>query len=220
MNTSMRKLMERIDALSLRERGMLVLTLLVVMIMLWHSFLMEPLEEKLAALRSDMQALDARIKVVDADTRKIVRAVQHDPNDALRKRIRRLEKESALLDSEIQKYSEKLVSPDRMAVLLEKVVTRRNRLNLESLANLAAEPLVDTGDAPATNTSDTLIYKHGMRIEVTGAYHDLLEFLGTLESMGWGIYWDRLSISSEQYPRNRAIIQLHTVSVDSAWIGV
>jgi type II secretory pathway component PulM len=61
ISTAMAPLVARIDALSLRERLLVLITVLVLIAALWHTLLMQPLEQRASETRAELTALEDRI---------------------------------------------------------------------------------------------------------------------------------------------------------------
>ena len=64
------------------------------------------------------------------------------------------------------------------------------------------------------------LYRHGLRIELEGAYPASVQYLERLEGSRWSLLWDRFDYEVQQYPNGRATIDLHTISDREEWIGV
>ena len=48
----------------------------------------------------------------------------------------------------------------------------------------------------------------------------MLAYLRALEALPWRFYWKTFDLSTTQYPTNRVRIELSTLSMDRAWLGV
>jgi MSHA biogenesis protein MshJ len=72
----------------------------------------------------------------------------------------------------------------------------------------------------ASASAGTLVYKHGMNIEVTGGYLDILHYLKSLEALPWKVFWGKVSLKTENHPDSRVSLLIYTLSTHEAWIGL
>jgi type II secretory pathway component PulM len=61
ISNAMAPLVAKIDTLSLRERLLVLVTALVLIVALWHTLLMQPLEQRASQTRAELTALEDRI---------------------------------------------------------------------------------------------------------------------------------------------------------------
>ena len=137
INGRLGPLLERFDALAVRERAMIFGAAVVVVYFTWQSLLMDPLlvrgkqaEQRLADVRVHMTAID-QAGAAATDDPLVVTARR---NLALRARL-------GELDAELQTVSQGYVAPERVADLLREILARQQGLSLVSLANLPVESL-------------------------------------------------------------------------------
>jgi len=222
------KLAEKIDALTLRERGVVMAAVLAVVIMAWDSILMEPLNQEEKIFKLELKSLDTRVSAITVESESLIKLGSFNPNLKAIVRIQDLEKRIQKLDSKIKGLATNVVTPTQMAQLLDEMLAQQANLDLVRLESIDSEPLVKNGrtkqpaemDDTKAVESKGLIYKHGMIIQVVGSYMDLLTFLQTVEGFEWGVLWDSVVINQRGYPRNNITVRLHTISLDKSWIGV
>jgi len=214
VNPRLEKIRTRIDELSLRERGLLFLSLVAVIFMLWQSALMKPVEtaqkaklERLTTLQKEVEALDTQIQTLIA-TRTA------DPDAENRRVAEELRAQLGQLEGRIVGTVEGLVEPRQMAQMLEDVLTRNPGLKLKKARSLRAVPLVAEEGLGGT------VYQHGLRLELEGSYLDALNYLRALQKLPRSIYWDEVQVAMEEYPTAKITITVHTLSLSEGWIGV
>ncbi len=216
--------MERIDALTIRERGMVLLAVLAVMIFLWDSFLMSPLDTRQQRLQAELESKRAEISGLGIQMGQLVKQQQQDPNAEARAELQTLRQELATLDEEISSTTQELVDPARMPQLLRTVINRTAGLNLTTLEGLGVTPLMTAkqeqsqDSAAGSGETFTAGYKHGMRIHFQGGYLETLEYLRKLEALEWNFFWDRIEFNVRDYPEASADIRLYTLSLTPDWI--
>jgi MSHA biogenesis protein MshJ len=78
----------------------------------------------------------------------------------------------------------------------------------------------DKGAKPAPKDPERTVYQHSVEITLQGAYPDLVEYLAQLEKLSWRMFWGRISVNTEQYPRLRVTLTVQTLSLNRAWLIV
>ena len=96
-------------------------------------------------------------------------------------------------------------------------------LAVGSLATLPACSAPQAGAKtvkPAPKDPGRAIFQHGFELTLQGSYRDLHDYLARLEKLPWQMFWNRISVQTEQYPRLRVTIIVQTLSLTKAWLIV
>jgi MSHA biogenesis protein MshJ len=203
-------LVARYEAMSLRERAIVVVAILGVLVVSWNSLLMEPLRLKRSALDAELAMAGAFGVTAQSDD-------ASDPRQLSITRAGELQTQLQSLDAQLASTASGFVSSRRMIEVLHDMLDRQGRLGLVSIRNLPVTGLiasVDTGAAPRPP------YVHAIEIVIDGEYADILDYLAGLEVLPWKFRWTSLDLSTKGYPRNRVRIELSTLSLESTWLGV
>ena len=227
MSFWLRNLMDRYEQLSVRERLLVLAALLAVILVIWDGVLMGPSERERKQRGAQVQGLAAEVSGLEQSIEAISAQGVIDPNEATRKDIEKLRKEIPELDAQLAGATSGLIDPREMTRVLEQLLARTSRLQLRALRTLppaavvapASTPAADAAAAPV-QAGAAQIYKHGLELELTGTYLDILRFLQALESLQWRFFWDRIEFSVEEHPRARVKLTLYTLSLQEGWIGV
>jgi MSHA biogenesis protein MshJ len=211
------RLLKRFESLTLRERAVVMLALIGLLIAVWETLLMEPLLRTRAALESELADAGSPAQTADVS----------DPRQMNIKRAGELQKRLASLDAQLENTASGFVSADRMIQVLHDVLDSQGRLELVSIRNLPVSSLVPPAPedpaqpaaAPAS-TEPQPPFVHAVEIVIDGQYNDILSYLATLEALPWKFRWTSLDLSTAGYPRNRVRIEIATLSFDSTWLGV
>ncbi len=203
----------RADALTVRERILVFVTVLALVGTAWHLVLMQPLLSQADKARADIAATRDRIELANTSLQdQVLQLAQIDTTNQTRFAL--IQARIDQLDTELAEYSGKLIDPSEMAFVLESVLKGQTSLRLKRIRNLGAEALT------ADNENDAVIlYRHGLEIEVEGSYLDCLAYLEEIEALPWRFYWQFLELDVVEYPRNRIRIEVSTLSLDEEWIG-
>jgi MSHA biogenesis protein MshJ len=215
----LRTLAERLDALSLRERGLIFGGGVTLLYMAAQTLFMGPIttralhaERRLAAAHQSMAAIDAATA-----------GAANDPGVAAAARNGALKERLALLDSELRTAAQGYVTPERVAEMLQEILTRQQGLQLVSLSNLPVEslshpPAAAAGvDLPADDRGPFL---HPVEMVVEGDYASVVAYLRALEAMPWRIHWQQLELTAQDYPVNRVRIVIGALSLSRSWMSI
>ena len=209
---------ERIDRLSIRERGLVFAAVLVVLIMPWYSLFLVPMEKHQTVLEQRSSSIQQQVQTKQLEAQQIVARFQADPNRAVRQRIGNLKDEIRKVEDEIRRKAGDLVEPTRMSAVLEDLLNRQKGLKLVKLETLPPEPIKLEGQDE--KDPDVAIYRHGMLIEFKGDYVSTLHYLQAVEAMPWRLFWDGMELTVEDYPTARVVLRVHTLSTSKGWLGV
>ena len=229
------KLAAKFDAMTLRERALVGISLVAASVYLYGFLAIAPviahkrqLEKNLADTRTALQAVSvaaARNPQTDAE------ATRRAYRDALRKQV-------LALDTQMVGLQKSLVPPNEMPRLLQAVLARNSQLQLLELHKLPVKPLEthdaavaapQKGAAPASPAATAkasaapparMIYEHTFEIRLEGTYQQVHNYLAQLEKLPWQMYWGALSVDATAYPKLTATLTVHTLSLGKAWLVV
>jgi MSHA biogenesis protein MshJ len=233
------KMVQKIDALSLRERVIIFAMLAVLFIAIFNAVLLDRQFARQKHLSGQVTAGQAQLGQIRVEIQQAVRTID-DPDAANRERLQALKQQTAQMQSVLLDMQKGLVSPDRMTVLLEDILKRDRKLRLLSLKTLPAFNLSETTAADAKairgngamvpasavqNPDDQqpavgVVYKHGVEIVVQGEYLDILDYMAALESMPWQLFWGKAKLNVDEHPTATLTLTLFTLSLDKKWLNL
>lgn len=229
MKARLKQWMDRIDAMSLRERALIFGMLAVVVISLGFTFAIDPLTARQKILDQQLQQQRAQIQALQAQMQTMIDAVKNDPDAPNRARLAALQQQAAAARAELAGAGQGFVAPRDMSPLLRDLLGRNPRLKLVSMKSLAPSPISATpaadGKAAAVadskpNTDLPQLYKHGIEVTIEGNYADLVAYLSEIERMSRRVYWGGAQLAVEQYPVSRLTVTVYTLSVEQTWLAV
>ncbi len=212
----------KIDAMSIRERGMIFAAAAFVLVAMIDMVLLEPLlvKEKVSSDKLHQQQKEM------ADLQAVIQTAQQsqfaNANSPLRGRIAELQAQLKEKEAFLQSRRDRLVEPEQIAGLMEQVLRGDDRLQLVEMKTLPLSLLIEQ---PEENNKDVThvvrpIYKHGVQITVKGTYLDLLHYLATLEKLPAQMFWGEVSMSVEKHPDAVLTLTVYTLSLDKTWLTV
>lgn len=193
MNTDWKKQLARINALSLRERVMLFVSVAFVMVALADTLVWSPAAAQRKSLLAEQAAAakelaTLRQALVDASAT----SQPDSPRGQLLARIAQSGAELKAVDSQIR---ENLGDGKRLASLpdlMNQVLRRHDRLTLTHL--------MTTSDRPADKSGETALRWQAVDLGVSGGYPDLVQYLGDLEHALPELRWGPMQINTKQMP--------------------
>jgi MSHA biogenesis protein MshJ len=229
INTTMINVGSRFNAMSLRERAMISLALLALLILVWDQFLMNPLRARRQALVQEIEEVQKELAMLTAT---IEGRANDNPLALAMGQKKSLVESIAAVDAQLQSTSAGLIAPPRMLEALRDVLNEQQGLRLVSMRNLPVVSLMTLSSARAGEThvdaakietpplAKSGPYVHSLELIVEGNYLDVLRYLQTVEGLPWRFYWQVLELKTTDYPINRVRIRLNTLSMDKEWLGV
>lgn len=215
MNEFWSSLEERFDEMSAREKVLIALCGLVTVVMLLFTLVLEP---KLNEVNSnDKQLRNSKLtnQQTEIEILRIQAQLKKDPNAEIDQAISQLLTESQHLSMQLSEIIEHLITPSQMASLLESVLEQQNGIHLVSLQTLPAEPI--TEDKEASQYSG--YYVHPVRMELTGDYFSIANYLTKLEGLPASYYWRSFSYNVEDYPKAKLVLEVYTLGSREEFIG-
>jgi MSHA biogenesis protein MshJ len=216
-----RRMAQWIDQRSPRERIMVFVAVLAVVIFASYAFYFNPQEVKRAGIDNQIVELKATLATLDGQAEAIKAKGQADPDREQRVRLQQLQTELERLDNRLKALTIDLISPRDMAEVLRHLLLRQEGMRLISLENLPAEDLLPTADNEdgKNGAGETHLYRHPMRIVFSGTYLQALQYLRMLEKLPRELFWDDLEIVVKDHPQAEISLTVHTLSLRKGWIG-
>ncbi|MFH4563316.1 type II secretion system protein GspM [Vibrio diabolicus] len=215
MNEFWISLEERFGEMSAREKVLIALCGLVVVIMLLFTLILEPKLNEIISNERQLSNLKQANQKIEIDTLRIQAQLKKDPNAEIDRAISNLLTESQHLSMQLAEIIEHLITPSQMAELLENVLEQQSGIHLLSLQTLPSEPI--TEDQEASQYSG--YYVHPVRMELTGDYFSIANYLNKLESLPASYYWRSFSYKVEEYPKAKLVLEVYTLGSREEFIG-
>lgn len=211
------RLAGRINALSLRERGILLITLWGLLFVLWDLALMEPVRERQQTVRTQLEAVRERVGAMTQGMRTLAGERQHDPKQQLRARLEALRAENMTLAQEIESIRSGISTPQQSLEVLTGLLAEQSDVEVISLENLLVEPLAVSGSDPETSAH---LHIHRVRLVLESNFNGVLDYLYLIESLPDGVYWESLKLTVPGWPANRVELVLYSLVPGDGWLEV
>ncbi len=214
MPAVLRAYLDRVDAMSLRERALIFLAAAAILVgWCFNTFISSRLTERADKLRR-IESQQEEMRSWNVQLEALARAKVAGSGNESSARLSALRGQLAELDRSISERRKQLVPPDRMAELLGEVLRRNHHLQLAALVTLPPESI---GNAQGQGAGQ--MYRHGIELTLSGGYLDLVSYLADLEHLPAKVFWGGVDLSAA-YPVTTLKISLFTFSPDKTWLAL
>lgn len=217
----------QLNARNARERALIFIMVLAVVWSLLSALLFDPLMTKKKRLTLDRSQQQTQLQQLQVQIETILHGGRVDPDAATRVRLAVLNQKLEQSRAALQSVQQNLVPPEKMARLLEDMLTQNRHLKLVSLKTLPVSGVLEApSDAAPASTEKKVpaagpaIYKHGVEIAVSGSYAELTQYLDTMEKLPWQMIWGKAEMRVVEYPVVTLTITLYTLSMDKTWMAI
>lgn len=222
----------KVGTMSMRERALVFVTLLVLAGAVLNTLLLEPIAARQKMLRSQLAQKQELLAALQKQIALIVEAKSPDTNSPQRIRLNQIKQELAEGNAYLQSSRDKLVLPENMADHLRQLLQRDTHLQLVSLQTLPVTPLIEQAQETGTEQDsaaqtaaisamqDKQVFKHGVQLTLRGNYLELLQYVKALENLPQQMFWARAELSVVKYPTAELTLTLYTLSLDKTWLKV
>ena len=224
-----KQLCTRIDELTLRERAIIFIAILVVLFLGWYSYFMDPLMKEEKRLLTQLSNKRGQLQTLNTQFENMTGKTRADKDAMNRQRIAQLKQQIADMGVELKTATASLVTPQDMPEILRLVLNKSRGLTLLKLTGLGGTPLlVKTQGTESKNggrpgaVKDGLggAYKHGMKIQFQGDFYETLDYIRALEGLRQGFFWDEINFEVKDYPDSVTTLTLYTLSLNPDWIRI
>ena len=147
-------LADRFDARLPRERLLIFLGLVAVLITLFYLLVLGPDYQRYQQARNSSKQSESQLAVLNEQELMLVQASLQDPDAETRKQIRQAEGENQRLRAELADGQTQFVPPEKMDAVLRDLIASQKGLELVSIRSGKAENLLEPPagiSAPAVN---------------------------------------------------------------------
>lgn len=205
----------KFSALSPREKVLIALcgTVLVVMVLLIG--LIEPALKQSQARQVQIQTLTSSNQQLQGEIMVLQAKLAKNPDQEQDVELGQLTLQSQEISQQLAEKMTSMVAPSEMPNLLERVLTQSQKLKLVVLESLPAEPIVRSTESEVKSE----YYLHPVRMEFTGSYFAIRDYLQALEALPVKYYWRSFQYKVENYPQARVILEVYTLGSREEFIG-
>ena len=214
--------------LSKRDRIMLFVVGLFAIAGLMDTYLINPSRQKIDSHRQEIQTVQQETQDAQQELTVLQAAPKVEANP-LQLQINTIKQEIKDQQTEISEVSGMMISPTESLAVLKKLLLRHKNVHVVSIETLAPESFLkkhiltpsDEKQVTATQTVTHLdgVYQHNIKLQLSGSYSALLQYIADLKKVGHQIAWESAELKSK-YPENELTIVVFTLSDKRVWMGI
>jgi MSHA biogenesis protein MshJ len=208
----------KLDELTLRERALVFVVVAGLVVVLVYAAALQPLLRDQRAYLDRIKLDQGQLNAIGDELAKTAQSAAQDPRIPKIERIRKLEATVAGAEKRlVQRRDAEQLNPEQLTRLLRDVLGQNRNLRVLALRVLPAtalgQPAPPSGQQPgAPKSSGGQFYRHGVEVEMTGTYLDLLKYLEDVEALPWRLAWTNVELTTLVYPQVQLRATLYTVS--------
>lgn len=213
------EMQRKIDAMSQRERIIILLTAIVVVVMIFQFLLIDSVTMEEKQISSQLRSVQSTMNDQRASRDILQAQLTAGVNRKKLQRKDELQQQLETLDKEIKTSVIAMIPPKLMPEVLERVLSQSSGLKLISLENKPVMSVISQQEA-IEGTDRQALYNHGFILTLSGNYMAAIRYFESLSELPWRFYWDDLYYEVGDYPNATITLEVHTVSMSEEWLGV
>lgn len=218
MNKLLRQYSQRFDAQSLRERVLVAVTLLALLVYGWWHFYAAPQGQLIHTRQAENQRIEEQIVATRSILQDVRQRLAAGVYQNKEQQLVSLREELSRVENRLREETIELIDPEKMLQLMTQLVYSESRLKLISLKRREVKPAIPPVEGEATGEAG--IYRHVLEIGLAGKYVDVLKYMQNLEQLDWKLLWDEIEILGEEHPTITLKLVMSTLSTRKEWIGI
>jgi len=223
----MNKWLQRWQGMAPREQWLTYGVGLALLGMLYLLLAGDPLSAAVARTESSIRLAEGRSAEAAVGLEELKARLAADPNIPYRSALLAASADREALLRQIDEGTAALITPEKMKAVLQSLLQAQQGLSLTGMQSFS-EPvrLAEASAATSTGATEkelpTVLYRHGLVLQLEGGYFDLLQYLQAVHASGWKLNWDSLDYRVGEAGPGRAKIslKLFTLSRKAGWVGV
>lgn len=194
----------KVDGLSLRERGILFVATIAVLLALVDALVLTPSQNQFKTVQQRYASQSAEINRLRAELMAAGKPV--DLNQAVRDDIAGVERDIAGVNQDIQAQLALAGAGRALEPVLVQFLRRQSNLTLLSTQTLTGE------SAGAGTQSVPGLTRQGLELRIAGPYLELMRYVQTLEAALPHLRWGSVQVKAEQQPPEM-VLQVYVLGV-------
>jgi len=217
---SLHKLRTWLDGLQLRERNIVLILALVVLVFVWDLVFFSPVQKGIESAKGQMTTLANQMTTLNGQLIELAQLDNANPNKVLQTQKQQLNLAIEQLDSSIEGMTGNLIPATKMVQVLEDVLQQSGNLQLVRVKSLPVRKLMSAANEATSGRQEDVLYLHAVELQLRGSYFEALRYLQALETLPWQVIWDQLEYQVIQYPQADIRLRINTLSGSDRLLGV
>ncbi|XQW85541.1 hypothetical protein ACOYR1_02075 [Thalassotalea piscium] len=231
---------DRFQAISIREQILILVTGIVVIGFVLYSLFIEENRLQSETLSKNILQIENNLASTQQTINVYEQALSEDPNTVVNEQILEYENKLGQIDIALLSLTSDLINPIQMRFALSDLLKLQKGVSLLAFDVLPAQSVSlaptsaptempnseiasSAGQSQAeidANINSLTLYKHGIKLTLSGSYFQLRNYLVKLEQLKWTFFWHKFDYKLKQYPNGILEVQLYSLSTKREFIGV
>lgn len=217
MNEQFRQWAVSIDALSIRERLLILITMSVAVVFLWWHFYAQQVLAQTRTVSQQNETLENQVQTTEFALQAVQQQMQQGVFARDEDRHQRLQAEFDKVNQALEEKTLRLVEPDQMFELMQQLLYRKSGLQLIELKRKSVGSVFEQVKA---DPDQLQIYRHTMLASFVGDFKSALAYIEGLQQQKSRLLWDKVSLRTQEYPKVQLEIEFSTLSDSRYWVGL
>jgi MSHA biogenesis protein MshJ len=207
LSINWRRIRRKFDARLMTERRIIIIAAVCVTWLLIDTIWVTPSYQRLKKHMALQKTAQAQKASATAQTTTLMDTLREQQGKAIaelnemRQRFAKQEEDMVAVQSQMAPASD-------MRQLLQALLAKHGQLRVLSMKTLPPQ------EVRAQGSADTVLYRHGLVLEVGGQFHDLLAWLQSAESMPRRLIWQSMVLGQHAQTQLVLKVQVYTLSPD------
>jgi len=203
-----------IQKISIRERMLLLITVLAAFMLIGQLILIVTGLDKHDEVNTRIQKAKDQSSQIQGTLADLKQSLDNPRIQSLQASNNRLLEQLNLIQQRVAELDQKLMSPDKMPALLKELLDQQSRLTLVSFNVLPISTIDSSFDGRS------LFYQHSFSMQLEGEFEAFNEYLQQIENLPSQLFWDDLTVQTDEFPKLKIQLKVHTLSHDEDWLNV
>lgn len=208
----------RFNALSLRERALLAVVVIALLVTGWWHLHAQQAIATIDARKVENERISTEVSASIMAVNEIRNRIASGVHKEKQQRLMQLKVKLQQIEDELKLKTIELIDPEEMFSLMSRMIYRESGLKLQNLRRLDVRPAIAPVDGEEQN--DAGIYRHVLEVKFSGSYANILGYLQKLEMIDQKLIWDEIEIVSDEHPDITVRLVISTLSTREEWVGV
>ena len=232
MNKQWQEYGEKYSAITPREQYMVLITGLIAIIFIIHTFFIDDNSSKIDKFEKQIIQMSKVNRSAYSSIKLLEDGLSKDPNSELNKQISQYKERLKKVDVNLLQLTSDLINPIQMRHALLQLLKTQKGISLQSFQVIPAQAITLASSKPAVKIKDIstaetdpnqeklVLYRHSIKIKLSGSYFQLRDYLTQLESLSWKFFWKEFNYQLKEYPVSELEIEMYSLSTKREFIGV
>lgn len=220
---------EKFAAMAPREKWMILVVGLFLLGYLTIWFVISPLQTSYSTNKARITNLTRQEKNTSQQLAMINDALTRDYTAELAAEELVIEKQMNEINTELAKFSLSYISPEKMALVLQKLLRKHKELTLSQFKINPVRPIVieranasqnESVTESTTKKQEVAFYQHTMLLQIEGSYFSLLSYLEQIKQIKEKLFIQEFDYRVDEHPTGKLTLTIATVSANDKFIAL